>query len=91
MFADAGVRGWLHVADLRRPAACVAVDPDEPVPIGSVYKVPVMVAFSRLVDAGALDPRERVTVDAPDRMPGPTGISVLRDPVTVCCATWWSS
>lgn len=45
MFADAGVRGWLHVAELRRPTACVTVDPDEAVPVGSVYKVPLMVTF----------------------------------------------
>lgn len=56
LFADAGVRGWLHVAELRRPAAYVAVDPDEAVPVGSVYKMPLMAAFCRLVDAGAVDP-----------------------------------
>ncbi|MFE2376817.1 serine hydrolase [Streptomyces sp. NPDC059398] len=83
MFADAGVRGWLHVAEVRRPAAYVAVDPDEAVPVGSVYKLPLMVTFCRLVDAGALDPRLRVTLGASDRMPGPTGISVLQDPVTI--------
>lgn len=83
LFADAGVRGWLHVADLRRPEACVAIDPDEPVPVGSVYKVPLMVAFWRLVDAGALDPCERMTLGPSDRIPGPTGISILRDDITV--------
>ncbi|NGO71369.1 serine hydrolase [Streptomyces boncukensis] len=83
MFADAGVRGWLHVAELHRPEACVTLDPAEPVPVGSVYKVPVMAAFCRLVDAGALDPRRPVTLGPADRMPGPTGISILRDPVTV--------
>ncbi|WP_447034904.1 serine hydrolase [Streptomyces sp. DSM 118878] len=83
MFADAGVRGWLHVAELHRPAACVTVDPDEPVPVGSVYKVPLMAAFCRLTDAGALDPRQRVTLGPDERMPGRTGLSILRDPVTV--------
>ncbi|MEV0277286.1 serine hydrolase [Streptomyces sp. NPDC050610] len=83
MFADAGVRGWLHVADLHRPAARVVIDPDEPVPIGSVYKAPLMVAYCRLADAGKLDPRRRVTLGPADRLPGPTGISILRDPVTV--------
>ncbi|WSA96949.1 class A beta-lactamase-related serine hydrolase [Streptomyces sp. NBC_01795] len=83
MFADAGVRGWLHVAELRRPTACVTVDPDEAVPVGSVYKVPLMVTFCRLADAERIDPAQRVTLGPSDRMPGPTGISVLRDPVTV--------
>ncbi|KUL64071.1 serine hydrolase [Streptomyces sp. NRRL S-1521] len=83
MFADAGVRGWLHVAELHRPEARVTVDPDEPVPVGSVYKVPLMAAFCRLADAGALDPRQPVTLGPDERMPGRTGISILRDPITV--------
>lgn len=83
MFADAGVSGWLHVADLRQPAAHVAVDPYEPVPMGSVYKVPLMVAYSRLADRGTLDPLQRLTLDPGDRVPGPTGISMLRDSVTM--------
>lgn len=83
MFDDAGVRGWLHVADLHRPEACVTLDPDEPVPVGSVYKVPLMVAYCRQVDAGTLDPRRPVTLGPADRMPGPTGVSILRDPVTL--------
>ncbi|OON80563.1 serine hydrolase [Streptomyces tsukubensis] len=83
MFADAGVRGWLHVADVHRPTARVTVDPDEPVPVGSVYKLPLMAAFCRLADSGAIDPLLRVTLGPDDRMPGPTGLSILRDPVTV--------
>ncbi|GAA2090632.1 serine hydrolase [Streptomyces albiaxialis] len=83
MFDDAGVRGWLHVAELRRPAACVTLDPDEPVPVGSVYKVALMAAFCRMTDAGALDPRQPVTIGPEDRLPGPTGVSVMRDPVTM--------
>ncbi|MFD7819223.1 serine hydrolase [Streptomyces sp. NPDC059785] len=83
MFDDAGVRGWLHVADLRRPTACVTIDPDEPVPVGSVYKVPLMVTFCRLVDSGAVDPRQRVTLGAADRIPGPTGTSLFRDEVSM--------
>ncbi|WP_308461260.1 serine hydrolase [Streptomyces sp. Ru73] len=81
MFADAGVRGWLHVAELHRPEARVTVDPDEPVPMGSVYKVPLMVAFCRLADAGEIDPRRRVTLEPSHRIAGPTGISILQDPV----------
>lgn len=83
MFDDAGVRGWLHVAELHRPSASVAIDPDARLPIGSVYKVPLMVAFCRLADAGLIDPSRRLTLDPADRVPGPTGVSLLRDPVTM--------
>ncbi|MFD7425576.1 serine hydrolase [Streptomyces sp. NPDC059818] len=83
MFDDAGVRGWLHVAELHRPSARVVIDPDEQLPLGSVYKVPLMVAFCRLADAGLVDPSHRLTLEAADRVPGPTGISILHDPVTM--------
>ncbi|MFD4033189.1 serine hydrolase [Streptomyces sp. NPDC058637] len=83
MFDDAGVRGWLHVAELRRPSARVTVDPDEQLPMGSVYKIPVMVAFCRLADAGLIDPVRTVTLEPGERVPGPTGVSILRDAVTM--------
>lgn len=83
MFDDAGVRGWLHVAELHRPSARVTIDPDEQLPMGSVYKVPLMVAFCRLADAGLIDPRRRLTLEPDERVPGPTGISVLHDAVTL--------
>ncbi|THA75635.1 serine hydrolase [Streptomyces sp. A0642] len=83
MFDDAGVRGWLHVAELHRPSARVTVDPDEQLPMGSVYKIPVMVAFCRLVEAGRIDPVRRVTLEPGERVPGPTGISLLSDAVTM--------
>jgi hypothetical protein len=59
------------------------VDPDEPVVMASVYKLPLLVAFCRRVDAGDLDAREQVTVDPAGRTTGPTGLSVMRDPVTM--------
>ncbi|MEV7059573.1 serine hydrolase [Streptomyces microflavus] len=83
LFDDAGVRGWLHVAELDRPSAHVVLDPDEQVPMGSVYKVPLMTAFCRLAEAGRIDPSHRLTLEAADRVPGPTGLSILRDPVTM--------
>jgi beta-lactamase class A len=82
-FADAGVHGQLHAVPLGGPAREVGVDPDEPVVMASVYKLPLLVAFCRRVDAGELDPREQVTVDPAARTAGPTGLSVLRDPVTM--------
>jgi beta-lactamase class A len=83
MFDDAGVRGWLHVAELDRPSAQVSIDPGEQLPMGSIYKVPLMAAFCRLADAGLIDPRRRLTLEPDERVPGPTGVSILRDPVTM--------
>jgi beta-lactamase class A len=82
-FADAGVHGRLHAMPLGGPAREVGVDPDEPVVMASVYKLPLLVAFCRRVDAGDLDPREQETVDPDGRTAGPTGLSVMRDPVTM--------
>ncbi|MEU0291190.1 serine hydrolase [Streptomyces microflavus] len=39
------------------------LDPDEQVPMGSVYKVPLMTAFCRLADAGRIDPSHRLTLE----------------------------
>ncbi len=82
-FADAGVQGRLHAVPLGGPPREVGVDPDEPVVMASVYKLPLLVAFCRRVDAGEIDPREQVTVDPAERTAGPTGLSALRDPVTM--------
>lgn len=83
MFDDAGVRGRLHVAELHRPSAAVEVDADGAVLMGSVYKVPLTVAYCRQVDAGVLDPLRRITLPPLDRLPGPTGISQLSDEVSM--------
>ncbi len=82
-FADAGVRGWLHAVALDAPESTVDVDADAVVPMASVYKLPLLVGFCRLVDEGELDPRERLTLDPLTRTPGPTGLSLLADPVTM--------
>jgi beta-lactamase class A len=84
LFTRAGVRGWLHArpVDPTDPAE-VAVAADEPVVMASVYKLPVLVAFCRAVDAGELDPREPVRVEPSMRTAGETGLSVLADPVTM--------
>lgn len=87
-FRDAGVRGWLHARPVSGDGPQwsgqeVAVGADVPVVMASVYKVLVLVAYLRAVDAGELDPREQVTVDPDGRTPGPTGISALADPVSM--------
>ncbi|GAA4819199.1 serine hydrolase [Actinomycetospora corticicola] len=83
VLADAGVRGWVHARMVGDGGAELGVRPDEPVTMASVFKLPVLVALVRAVDAGDLDPRATVTVDPSSRTHGPTGLSVLSDPVTM--------
>lgn len=84
-FDDAGVWGWLHAVDLRDSGREIGLHPDEPVALASVFKLPVLVAYARMVDAGELDPTEPVTLDPSHRTPGPTGFAAMADPVT---ASW---
>ncbi|TDD30031.1 serine hydrolase [Kribbella turkmenica] len=83
VFEDAGVRGWLHAVAFDSPSDTVEVDADGVVPMASVYKLPLLAGFCRLVDLGELDPLERLTLDPSERTAGPTGLSVLADPVTM--------
>ncbi|WP_427886098.1 serine hydrolase [Kribbella sp. GL6] len=82
MFDDAGVRGWLHAVALDEPDATVEVDADGIVPLASVYKLPLLAGFCRLVDRGELDPRRQLTLDPAIKTSGPTGLSTFADPVT---------
>jgi beta-lactamase class A len=83
VFEDAGVRGWLHAVALDSPESAVEVDADGVVPMASVYKLPLLAGFCRLVDLGEIDPRGRLTLDPSERTAGPTGLSALADPVTM--------
>ncbi|KXO94227.1 serine hydrolase [Tsukamurella pulmonis] len=80
VFADAGCNGWLHARVIGHPAA-LSVGGEQPVVPASVYKVVLLVAAARAIDAGRLDPRARVSVDPACATPGPTGIAALTDPV----------
>ncbi|HEY3511798.1 MULTISPECIES: serine hydrolase [Kribbella] len=82
VFDDAGVRGWLHAVALDDPDATVEVDADGIVPLASVYKLPLLAGFCRLVDLGELDPRQQLTLDPATKTAGPTGLSTFADPVT---------
>ena len=75
VFEDAGVRGWLHAVALDEPDATVEVDADGIVPLASVYKLPLLAGFCRLVDLGELDPRAQLTLDPSTKTGGPTGLS----------------
>jgi beta-lactamase class A len=83
VFQDAGVRGWLHAVALDSPESAIEVDADGVVPMASVYKLPLLVGFCRLVDLGQIDPRARLTLDPSARTAGPTGLSTFADPVTL--------
>jgi beta-lactamase class A len=82
VFEDAGVRGWLHAVALDEPGSTVEVDADGIVPLASVYKLPLLAGFCRLVDLGEIDPRQQLTLDPSTKTSGPTGLSIFADPVT---------
>jgi beta-lactamase class A len=83
VFDDAGVQGWLHARPVEESTAGIDHDADEPVALSSVYKLPLLVTVSRMIDDGELDPTERVTVPASGRTAGSTGLSLMRDPLTI--------
>ena len=83
VFADAGCTGWLHARRCDDSAAELCVGGEERVVVASVYKVALLIAFCRHVDAGRIDPTARLTVHPADCTPGPTGIAVMHDEVTM--------
>ncbi len=78
IFTEAGCDGTLF-AERLRDGAHLALDPDRPVALASVFKVVVALAFARAAVAGEIDPTERVMLASADRTPGPTGLSVCAD------------
>ncbi|MEV0110216.1 serine hydrolase [Nocardia sp. NPDC050799] len=83
VFADAGCTGRLHARRCDGSAAEVSIGGTERVVTASVYKLPLLLAYCRAVDAGHLDPLTRLTLTPSECTPGPTGISALHDPVTM--------
>ncbi|GAA4729224.1 serine hydrolase [Phytohabitans rumicis] len=78
VFADAGVRGWLHAVDIDTGAE-VGVDADDAVVTASVFKVFTLVELCRRAALGALDLTTRVPIPAGDRSDGGLGLSAMRD------------
>jgi beta-lactamase class A len=78
-FDTAGVRGFCYARDIDSDAA-VAVEPDEPVCLASVFKIPVALAYARAAAAGHLERTERHSVDQRYR-DGGIGTSGCADPV----------
>ncbi|MGA6206052.1 serine hydrolase [Nocardia testacea] len=83
IFADAGCTGRLHARRCDGGGGEICIGGTERVVTASVYKLPLLLAYCRAVDAGRLDPLERLTLTPSECTPGPTGISALHDPVTM--------
>jgi beta-lactamase class A len=75
-----GAQGWMHAVDLDRGTE-VGYGEDGPVVLASVFKIPVLVELFRRFGDGRLDPTTRIDVPAEGRSAGPTGLSVMADPI----------
>lgn len=78
-FAAAGVRGFCFARDIDGEAT-VGLDPDEPVVLASVFKIPVALGYARAAAAGQLERTERHSVE-PCYRDGGIGTSGCADPV----------
>jgi beta-lactamase class A len=81
IFEQAGCTGALHVLRLSDDAE-VALRDRELWVAASVIKVPIALEFYAQVEEGRVDPSRRITVGQ-GKTPGPTGISLSLDPVTM--------
>jgi beta-lactamase class A len=81
-FTESGCNAALHVLDLDTGLE-IAVRPDEPVVLASVFKVFVALEFYAQVSANLLDPAERVDLHPGSQTAGPTGLSIFSDPVQI--------
>jgi beta-lactamase class A len=76
--ALAGAEVFAHGIDIDTGAA-VGVRSDDLVVTASVFKVPVLTAYVRAVEAGDLDPEARIGTAPKEMTMGPTGLSVFAD------------
>ncbi len=81
-FAEAGVDGFLHAIDLSNGNALGHQEAGFVIP-ASVFKLPVLLELFRQHAVGELDAAAPVQVPVSDRAPGPNGLSVMVDPVTM--------
>ncbi|MEU1202617.1 serine hydrolase [Streptomyces sp. NPDC005813] len=79
-FAAAGSVGVVHAVDIDSGVQ-FEYGADDPVALASVCKIPVLVELYARSDEGTVDLSSRVHVRATGRSPGPTGLSVMLDPV----------
>jgi beta-lactamase class A len=84
LFAGAGYGIRFHAVELGSDGGAeVAIDADEPVVTGSVFKIWVALEYFRQVVDGQLDPATPIRLPAGARTAGPAGISALRYDVEV--------
>ena len=82
LFERAGCEGQLCVQSLDGEQE-VAIHAGQQVVTASVIKVPIALEAETQFADGRLDPRERVTLAAASRTPGPVGFSLFSDDVEV--------
>jgi len=82
LFEQAGCTGQLCVQSLDGGQEA-AVEAARSVVAASVFKVPVALAAETQFAEGRLDPRERVTLSAANRTPGPIGFPLFHDDVEI--------
>lgn len=80
---DAGVTAHVHATRLTGPAGTTSLADADPVAIASLYKLPLALVWADLVAEGRLAAEQPVHLGAPSRMPGPTGVAMLLDDVTL--------
>lgn len=83
VFVDAGCQGWLEARPIGREGPFIDIGGADPVVAASVYKLIVLVALGRAFDSGVVLPHDAVRVVPGDCTPGPTGLSLFSDPVTM--------
>ena len=81
-FERAGCAVALHVVDLASGAE-IAIQPDAPVVMASVLKIPVALEFHAQAAQGDLDPTRLLDLDPAGYTAGPTGISGFDGPVRI--------
>ncbi|MFI6901299.1 serine hydrolase [Nonomuraea sp. NPDC050394] len=75
-----GARAWVHAVDLDSGAE-IGYGEYGLVALASVFKIPVLVELFRRFGDGRLSPDARLDVPAEGRSAGPTGLSVMADPI----------
>jgi beta-lactamase class A len=76
------VAHWLHAREIDGPGQAGERE-DELVVAAPTFAVAVALAFFDLAAGGRIDKRERITLPPGARTDGPTGISILRDEVSL--------
>ena len=81
-FDEAGVDGFFHALDLSNGNQLGHQAESYVIP-ASVFKLPVLLELFRQQEAGELDASTPVPVPVGDRAPGPFGISIMQDPLSM--------